>query len=679
MLRILILALFASSSITLAETAFDPANIDPSVKPCENFFQYANGTWLKNNPIPDQHATWGSFVELIENNNEKLKLILEDAAKATDPTALSEKPISPVMQKIGDFYASGMDLDAVNKAGVSPLQPEFDRISALPSIKELPALLAHLHDIGVNAGFAFFADQDAKDSSRVIAQFYQAGLGLPDRDFYIKIDDASKKIREQYVAHITKMLTLLGDKPEVAKAGADAILGFETQLAEASMTKVEQRDPQAVYNKFTLAQLTTLTPSFDQKSYLLERGLPTAESPGDFCVGQPAFLKKFDALLTSTPVETWKIYLRWQLLCANAAEISEPFDTENFNFYSATLTGTKEQKPRWKRVLAAADGALGEATGQLFVEKYFPPEAKQHILDLVEDLRATLKTRIAGLEWMGDETKAAAQKKLAKFTVKMGYPDQWRDYSALQIDRKSYVLNTIRAGQFEIRRNLAKIGKPVDRKEWFMTPQTVNAYYNPALNEIVFPAGILQPPFFSAKSDDAINYGGIGAVIGHEMTHGFDDQGRQFDADGNLKEWWTEADKKKFKERAQKVIDQYGNYIAVDELKLNGQLTQGENIADIGGVRIAWTALQEKWAREGKPAPIDGFTAEQRFFLGWAQVWRSNIRKEALRLRVLTGPHSPAVSRVNGVVANMPEFFTAFGCSPDSPLAQKETNRAAIW
>lgn len=662
--------LVLSVSIASAQVAFDPANMDPATKPCENFFQYANGTWLKNNPIPAQYATWGSFIELVEDNNLKLKTILEEAAADT------AAPEGSVRKKIGDFYASGMDIDAVNQAGATPLQPEFDRIAALSSTEQLPALLAHLHDIGVGAGFAFFADQDSKESSRVIAQFYQDGLGLPDRDYYTKDDDASKKIREQYVEHVTKMFALLGDSPDAAQSHAGLVMKFETALAEASMTKVQQRDPQAVYHKMTLAEVSALTPHFDQKSYLAGRGLG---DPGDFCVGQPDFLKKFDDLVVGVPVETWRTYLRWHLLNENAGEISDPFVNENFRFYGTILNGTKELKPRWKRVLAATDGALGEATGQLFVEKYFPPEAKQRILDLVADLRATLRARIQDLAWMGSETKTAALAKLDKLTVKMGYPDKWRDYSPLQIDRKSYVWNTIRAGQFETHRNLAKIGKPVDRDEWLMTPQTVNAYYNPQLNEIVFPAGILQPPFFGTKSDDAINYGGIGAVIGHEMTHGFDDQGRQFDADGNLKEWWSEADKKKFNERAQKVVDQYGNYTAIDDLKVNGQLTQGENIADIGGVRIAWTALQSQWAGEGKPAPIDGFTAEQRFFLGFAQVWRSNIRKEALRMRVLTDPHSPAIHRVNGVVANMPEFFTAFGCSADSPMARKEADRAAIW
>ena len=673
MRRLSILAFLATISVAHAQQAFDPANIDPATKPCENFFQYANGTWLKNNPIPGEYSTWGSFIELVENNNTKLKTILEEASG--DAAA----PDGSVRKKIGDFYASGMDISAINDAGVTPLQPELDRIAAIQKPQDLPAEIAHLHDIGVGAGFEFFADQDAKDSAKVIAQFYQGGLALPDRDYYLKTDDASKKIRAQYVEHVAKIFTLLGDKPEVAKSGADAVLSFETQLAQASMTKVEQRDPQAVYHKMNLAEVSQLLPSFDLKSYLAGRGLPSADSPGGFCVGQPDFLKKVDAMITSVPLDMWKTYFRWQLIHENAGEISDPFVNENFRFYGTILNGTKELKPRWKRVLAAADGALGEATGQLFVEKYFPPEAKQRILDLVASLRATLRTRIQSLAWMSDETKAAALRKLDKFNVKMGYTDKWRDYSSLQVDRKNYVLNTIRAAQFEIHRTLAKIGKPVDRDEWLMTPQTVNAYYNPALNEIVFPAGILQPPFFSAASDDAINYGGIGAVIGHEMTHGFDDQGRQFDADGNLKEWWTDADKKKFDERAQKVIDQYGNYTAIDDIKLNGQLTQGENIADIGGVRIAWTALQEKWAKEGKPAPIDGFTAEQRFFLGWAQVWRSNIRKEALRMRVLTDPHSPAIHRVNGVVANMPEFFTAFGCDANSPMARKETDRAAIW
>jgi putative endopeptidase len=652
-----------------AEKAFDPTGMDPSVKPGDNFFQYANGTWIKNNPIPPEFATWGSFVELGEQNLSKLKTILESAS--TTPA-----PKGSIAQKLGDFYASGMDAEAINRAGVQPLQPEFDRITSLKSSRDLPALLAHLHEIGVDAGFGFGGSPDAKNSSLVIAQYGQSGLGLPDRDYYLLDTEPMKKIRAQYLTHVTTMFKLMGDKPEAAQAAANAVMKVETQLAEASMTRVQMRDPEATYHKMTLADVSKLTPDFDQSVYLQTLGL---KDVGDICVGQPDFLKRFNKLVTTLPLPVWHAYLRWHLIHDNAGELSDAFVNESFAFYGTTLSGTKELKPRWKRVVGATSGCLGEGLGKLFVDKHFTPEAKQRSLELVNDLRATLRERLQNLEWMSPETKKAALNKLDKIIVKIGYPDEWRDYSKLDIDRSSYVLNTIRAAVFESHRDLAKIGKPVDRKEWFMTPQTVNAYYNPLFNEIVFPAGILQPPFFSATSDDAINYGGIGMVIGHEMTHGFDDKGRQFDSDGNLKNWWTDADKKAYDTRTGKIADQYSKLTVIDEIKLNPQLTLGENIADIGGLRIAWTALQKKWARAGKPQPIDGFTAEQRFFLGYAQVWRSSIRKETLRLRAQTDPHSPAIHRVNAVVANMPEFFSAFGCDPKTAALLPAGARADIW
>ncbi|HEY5895306.1 MAG TPA: M13 family metallopeptidase [Chthoniobacterales bacterium] len=650
--------------------SFDPKTIDANVNPCVDFFDYANGSWIKNNPIPGEYSIWGSFIQLAESNNQHVKSILEEAA--SDKSA----PEGSIRRKIGDFYAAGMDVDAVNRAGITPLQPEFDRIAALKTSADFPALLAHFHLNGIATGFNFFADQDAKDSTRIIAQLFQGGLGLPDRDYYTRTDAASQKQRDQYLEHVAKMFGLLGDKPIDAAANAKIVLKIETSLAEASMTNVQLRDPNASYHKLTLTEVQALTPNFDWKTYLAGFGL---NDPGDVNVGQPEFLKRVNELLKTTPIENWKTYFRWHLITGTAEELSDPFVNENFRFYGQVLTGAKELKPRWKRVLAATNGALGEAVGQLYVEKYFPPEAKSRVLDLVAALRRALRERIAAATWMGDATKKAAFAKLDQFTVKMGYPDKWRDYSSLLIDRNSYVTNVLRGNEFEVRRTLAKIGKPVDRTEWLMTPQTVNAYYNPSMNEIVFPAGILQPPFFGPKADDAINFGGIGAVIGHEMTHGFDDQGRQYDASGNLKEWWTPDDLKNFNARAQKIIDQYGNYVAIGDLKLNGELTQGENIADNGGVRIAWTALQEQWAKTGKPGPIDGFTPEQRFFLGWAQVWRSNIRDEALRTRVLTDPHSPAKFRVNGVVSNMPEFFKAFGCDGKSPLERPASERAEIW
>ncbi|HEY5752849.1 MAG TPA: M13 family metallopeptidase [Chthoniobacterales bacterium] len=668
--RFAILLLTLTPLFAQEPPAFDPKTIDPSVKPCADFFDYANGNWIKSNPIPAEYSIWGSFIQLAESNNQHLKAILEEAT--SDKSAAE----GSIRRKIGDFYASGMDIEAVNKAGVAPLQPEFDRIAALKTSADIPALLAHFHLAGIAAGFNFFADQDAKDSTRVIAQLFQGGLGLPDRDYYTRTDAASQKQRDQYLEHVAKMFGLLGDKAEDAAANARIVLKIETTLAEASMTNVQLRDPNAIYHKLTLAEVQALTPDFNWNLYLDRFGL---SDPGDINVGQPGFLKKVNDLLKTTSIDDWKTYFRWHLITETADELSDPFVNENFRFYGQVLTGAKELKPRWKRVLAATNNALGEALGQLYVAKYFPPEAKSRVLDLVAALRHALRERIAAATWMSETTKKAAFAKLDHFTVKMGYPDKWRDYSSLQIDRQSYVGNVLRGNAFEVRRTLAKIGKPVDRTEWLMTPQTVNAYYNPSMNEIVFPAGILQPPFFSPNADDAINFGGIGAVIGHEMTHGFDDEGRQYDASGNLKEWWTPVDLKNFNARARKIIDQYGAYAAIDGLKLNGELTQGENIADNGGVRVAWTALQQQWAKAGKPGLIDGFTPEQRFFLGWAQVWRSNIRDEALRTRVLTDPHSPAKFRVNGVVNNMPEFFKAFGCDDKSLVEGSASERAEIW
>lgn len=649
-----------------AQSGVDPANLDRSVKPCEDFYRFANGSWLKNNPIPAEYATWGSFNQLQEQNNEKIKAILEEAA------ADKNAPAGSIRKKIGDFYASGMDMEAINRMGATPLKPQFDEIAAVASVKEFPVLLADLHDFGANAVFRWSAGQDAKNSTEVVAQSGAGGLGLPDRDYYTKTDEASKKIRDQYLAHVTKMLTLLGDAPEIAAKEAAAVLAIETQLAEASLTKVARRDPDATYHKMSFAEVSALTPSFDLAAYFTARGVAVPEVA---CVSQPAFLKNFESMLGSVAVEDWRAYFRWQLLRAHASELSVPFVEEGFAFNGKILTGAQEILPRWKQVLGTAEGALGEPTGQLFVEKYFPPQSKQRVLAMVDLIRGSLRTRIEGLDWMGEETKAAALLKLEKMTVKIGYPDKWKDYSSLEIDRGSYLMNCIRADQFDIRENFAKIGKPVNRDEWVMTPQKVNAYYRSNLNEIVFPAGILQPPFFNADADDAVNFGAIGAVIGHELTHGFDDQGRKFDAHGNLKSWWTDTDMQNFNQRAAKVISLYGSFKIIGETMLNGELTQGENIADIGGVRIAWTALQEQWKANGKPEPIDGFTAEQRFFLGWAQSWRINIRDEALRLRVATDPHSPGPQRVNGVLFNMPEFYEAFGCES----VPEASERAEIW
>jgi putative endopeptidase len=665
-----------------APPAFDVANMDMKVKPSEDFFRYANGTWIASNPIPPEYSRWGSFVELQERNLATLKEICDAAAQKGDA------PKGSAWQKIGDFYASGMDETRIDQDGATPLNEELGRIAAIKDRGELATALGRLQSFRVNVGFNFGADQDAKDSTRIIAQIQQGGLGLPDRDYYTKEDDDSKKLRTGYVAHVTKMLTLLGDTPEVAAANAKTIMDLETDLAKASMTRVERRDPVATYHKLALDEVQALLPDFPINKYLLAAGCP---DPGSINVAQPEFLKALARVAKTNSLDDWKTYLRWHLVHMCAPMLSSAFVNEDFEFYGKTLTGTKELKPRWKRVIAIIDtginggpyptGGVGEALGQLYVEKTFPPEAKQRALELIANLRAALAERIAKLEWMSPETKLQAQKKLDAFGVKVGYPDKWRDYSKLEIDRKSYVQNALRAEQFNFQRTLSKIGKPVDRTEWGMTPPTVNAYYSPKMNEIVFPAGILQSPFFSFTADDAINYGGIGMVIGHEMTHGFDDQGRQYDADGNLRDWWTKEDGDKYNERAKAIVEQFSNYVVIDGMKVNGALTQGENIADLGGLKIAYDAFQKALAAKPGAAnvKIDGFTPAQRFYLGYAQVWRGSTRPEAVKLRLKTDPHAPPELRVNAPLSNLPEFMSAFDCPPNSPMVRPANQQVKIW
>jgi putative endopeptidase len=648
----------------------DSKNMDTSVKPQDDFFLYANGGWIKNTEIPPEYSRWGSFNQLIEQNNDALHKITEKAAKTP-----ANSKTAPELQKVGDYYGSGMDEKAIDAARTKPLQDEFNRIDAIKDRNDVLKEIAHIHSFGGNVFFRFGSGQDDKDSTREIAQAGQGGLGLPDRDYYTKTDDASKKIRDQYVAHVTKMLTLLGEP--AAKAGDDAkkILAMETSLAQASRTRVELRDPQKNYNKMKQSELQALTPDWNWVDYFKEINL---SEPGDINVRQPDFFKAGNTTFTSTPIDDWKAYLRWHLINAMAPELSKDFVNEDFSFKETTLRGTKQIKPRWKRVVTSTDGAIGEALGKLYVADNFPPEAKARALELVNNLKEALADRIKTLEWMDEPTKQEALKKLAAFTVKIGYPDKWRDYSLLKIDRGPFVLNAIRADNFESNRELNKIGKPVDRTEWGMTPPTVNAYYNPNMNEIVFPAGILQPPFFYAKADDAMNYGGIGAVIGHEMTHGFDDQGRQFDATGNLRDWWSPESAAKFKERSQAIVTQYSEYEPLPGLHVNGELTQGENIADLGGVKLAYAALQK--AQAGKPQPkIDGYTPEQRFFLSFAQIWRSKQRDEDLKLRLNTDPHSPAHYRTNGPLSNLPEFAKAFNLPDNSPMIRPPDKRVNIW
>jgi putative endopeptidase len=662
----------------------DPKNMDTSVKPADDFYLFANGGWIKNNPVPPEFSRWASFNELAEKNNDALHDISEKAAGGAAPNAPkdSKKPkdkstASPAdVQKVGDFYASGMNESAVDTAKATPLQDEFKRIDAMKDRKDVLKEIGRFHSMGLHAFFFFISGQDDKDSTKVIAQAYQGGLGLPDRDYYTKEDDASKKLRDQYVEHVTKMLTLAGAPADQAAADAKKIMALETSLAKPARTRVELRDPQKNYNKMKQADLQAMTPDWNWADYLKELKLT---NPGDINVGQPDFFKAANEVFKTTSVEDWKPYLRWHLIKDMSGMLSSDFVNENFRFFEATLRGTKQIKPRWKRVVGKTDEELGEALGKLYVEEKFPPEAKARALEMVNNLKDALAERIKTLDWMDQPTKDAALKKLAAFQVKIGYPDKWRDYSALKIDRTSYPQNVLRADMFEVDRLMKKIGKPVDRTEWGMSPPTVNAYYNPNMNEIVFPAGIMQPPFFDPKADDAVNYGGMGAVIGHEMTHGFDDQGRQFDAVGNLRDWWSKASADEYDKRRKVVVAQYSAAEPLPGMHINGELTQGENIADIGGVKIAFMAFKKAMAKKGPQPTIDGFTPEQRFFLGYAQIWRNNQRDEDLKLRLNTDPHSPGRFRTLIPLSNFDEFQKAFNIPDGSPMVRPASERVNVW
>ncbi len=568
-----------------------------------------------------------------------------------------------------------MDSASIESLGWKPIEGDLKRIDALRDPEGVQAELARHHSMGVGGLFGFFSVIDAKNSTQVIGQLSQGGLGLPDRDYYLEQDDKSKKNRDDYLAHVAAMFRLIGADQATAQSNAGAVMAFETRLAMSSRTRVERRDPDKNYNKMTQQQLAGLAPQFRWTRFFETAGWQT---PGDVNVGQPEFLKEVSSMVLEVPLADWKIYLKWRVLNAAAPSLSSAFVNENFRFYGTTLTGAKELQPRWKRIRGAIDNLLGEVLGEMYVAKVFPPEAKAKAMEMVNNLKDAMREHIARLDWMDDSTKAAAQKKLSSFGVKIGYPDKWRDYAKLDIDRKSYFGNLRRAAAFSVAFNLNKIGKPVDKTEWGMTPPTVNAYYSATRNEIVFPAGILQHPFFDFNADDAVNYGGMGAVIGHEISHGFDDQGSKFDADGNLKMWWTAETRKKFEERTAVLGGQFDGYTVLDSLHVNGKLTMGENIGDLGGLALAYTALMNslKGKEVGK---IDGFTPQQRFFLSWAQVWRRNNRDEQLRLQVKTDPHSPSEFRTNGPMVNMQEWYDAFGCGPDGAMYLAPDKRAKIW
>jgi len=646
----------------------DVASIDRSCQPCSDFYKYADGGWLAKNPIPPEYPSWGRFSELQERNREILRQILERAAKnRMAPEGSNE-------QKIGDFYASCMDEATVEAEGLKPLEPEFDRIKRIQSIPELEDVFAHFQRLGVNALFRFGSPQDPNNSTQLIGGAAQGGLGLPDRDYYTKTDDKSKQLREQYVQHVAQMLELMGDDSARAPAEAKTVMGIETALAEASMTRVERRDPDKTYHKMERSQLAALTPSFAWPAYFRDLGSPDVR---EVDVAQPKFFEAANRMLTSVPLADWKTYLRWRVIDAAAPSLSSKFVEEDFNFNGRTLQGTRELLPRWKRCVRATDRELGFALGQVYVAEHFPPEAKARALEMVHNLIAALHDDLSTLPWMGPETRKAALAKLEAFMLKIGYPDKWRDYSAFHVDRGPYVMNVLRGDLFEFNRDLAKIGKPVDRTEWGMTPPTVNAYYNAEMNEIVFPAGILQPPFFDAQADDAVNYGGIGAVIGHEMTHGFDDQGRKFDAQGNLKNWWTPEDLKNYETRAQCVEKQFDSYVVTGDIHENGKLVLGESIADLGGLTLAYKAYEKSLEGKSRPETVDGFTPEQRFFLSYAQIWAQNGRPQYELLLVNVDPHPLTRFRAVAAPSNMPAFAEAFSCKPGDSMVRP--GRCQIW
>lgn len=674
--RIAMAALMCAAASAGAQTPtyvqavpIDPANIDRSASACADFNAFANGGWAKRTVIPAAFSRWGSFDELGERNQASLQAILKDI---TNPNG---RKLSRNEHIVADYYTSCMDSALAEKQGAAPLWPTLRRIDAIANRNQLQSQVARLHLQGVQAIFGFGATQDAKNSESVIGGAVQGGLSLPSRDYYIENTARFQQIRKDYVDHIQRMLGLVGVKPAAAAVQAQSILAIETALAKASLSNVELRDPIKTYNRRTPAELAKLTPHFNWTHYFADIGAPKVPAVD---VQNPNFMKAVDSLLVAVPMADWKAYLRWKAVRSYAGNLSSQFVNEAFAFDSK-LTGAKEQLPRYKRCTRATDAGLRDGLGRIYVEKNFTPEAKARALEMINHLADVYRERINTLPWMSPDTRKQAIVKLNTYVRKIGYPDVWRDYSTLTIRRGAYLPNRIATTVYENKRDLAQIGKPVNRKDWGMTTPTVNAYYNPAMNEIVFPAGIMQPPFFDPKADDAVNYGGMGAVIGHEISHGFDDQGSQFDEKGNLRNWWTESDQKNFKAKTQLVSSQFSGYTVLDSVHVIGDLTLGENIADLGGLSVAYAALQKALAEKGRPGLIDGYTPEQRFFLAWAQIWRQSMRPELQRQRILTDPHSPAIWRTNGPLSNLPEFAQAFGCKPGDPMVRGDSIRAVIW
>jgi putative endopeptidase len=678
-ISLLILAALAAAVPAFAqhpssEPVLDVSAMDSTVDPCVDFYAYSCGGWIKKNPIPPDQASWSTYGKLEDENRAQLRAILEEAAK---PGGARDA----VTQKIGDYYASCMDEAAIDKLGAKPLLPELVRIAGLKSKQDLAEYAATTQFppslYGGGTLFTFRSNQDFKDSTQVIAEADQGGLGLPDRDYYLKDDAKSEELRKAYVAHVARMFELLGDKPADAATEAATVMRIETALAKGQMTRVERRDPPKLYHKMNVAELQKLAPSFAWNTYFTRTGVGSLGSPlGTLNVVTPDYFRVMNNEIEKDSLADWKTYLRWHAAHDAATSLSAVFVKENFSFYGKTLRGREELPPRWKRCTNDVDSDLGEALGQAYVAKYFSPRAKQAALTIVKEVEAAMQSEIQTLPWMGTATKEQALIKLHTIANKIGYPDTWRHYSALEIVRGDEIGNSERASWFEFHRWLAKIGQPVDRKEWGMTPPTVNAYYDPQKNDINFPAGVLQPPLFSASSDAAPNYGDTGATMGHELTHAFDDEGSQFDAQGNLRNWWTGGDRKEFEQRAQCVVDQYSGYTIIDDIKINGKLTNGEDLADLGGTLLAYLAWKED-TKDQRLDPLDGLTPEQRFFVAYGQSWCTNEREENKRLRATVDPHSPEKYRTNGVVANMPEFRAAFHCKPGQPMVRE--NACRVW
>jgi endothelin-converting enzyme/putative endopeptidase len=646
------------------EPALDVSSMDRGVDPCVDFFRYSCGGWIKSNPIPPDQSSWDTYSKMQDENRSRLRQILEAAAAP-------EAKRDPATQKIGDYYSSCTDEKAIEAKGAAPLAPDLDRIAGLASKAEMAEVAAALVDD--NVLFRFDSTQDFRDANQVIAEADQGGLGLPDRDYYVKDDQKSVDLRQGYVKHVEKMFELLGDPPDVAAAESQTVMRIETALAKGSMTRVERREPKNLDHKMSRAELEKISPDFSWQVYFAKVGLP---SLGSLNVASPGFFKALNQELERESLADWRVYLRWHLVHADAPFLSAAFLNENFAFYGKTLRGQQELQPRWKRCTEYVDEDLGEALGQVYVEKYFPPQAKQQALKMVKEIDAAMARDIDALPWMSAATKQQALVKLHGMANKIGYPDKWRDYSKLEIVRGDELGNVERARKFEFARQLGKIGKPLDRGEWDMTPPTVNAYYNPQMNDINFPAGVLQPPAFDPASDAAPNYGDTGGTIGHELTHGFDDEGRQFDAQGNLRDWWTADDGKEFVKRASCISEQYSTYTIVDDIKINGKLTLGEDTADLGGLILAYLAWKEDTLGQNLE-PLDGLTPAQRFFVGYGQSWCGETRDETKRLRATVDPHSPEKYRTNGVVSNMPEFQQAFHCPAGSPMVNQ--NRCRVW